>query len=55
MPKTHLKTFCTLLTLLLLLDGCDSTPKIRPLAAGATLLAFGDSLTHGGNDLLRRQ
>ena len=47
MLKTRLKILVTLLTLLLLLAGCDAKPAIRPLAPGATILAFGDSLTHG--------
>ncbi len=47
MPNSRPHTLFTLLTLLLLLAGCDAKPAIRPLAAGATILAFGDSLTHG--------
>ncbi len=40
-PKTFYLFFC------LVLFGCDSRPKIAPLAGDATILAFGDSLTHG--------
>jgi len=36
-----------LLAMLLFLSGCDSSPQIRTLPPGATILAFGDSLTHG--------
>jgi lysophospholipase L1-like esterase len=31
----------------LLVGGCDSGPKITPLDQSSTILAFGDSLTHG--------
>ncbi|AMV70523.1 arylesterase [Desulfuromonas sp. DDH964] len=47
MSKLRLHILFTLFSLLLLLPGCDAKPKIRPLASGATILAFGDSLTHG--------
>ena len=36
-----------LLLAILLLGGCDSSPRITALPPGATILAFGDSLTHG--------
>jgi len=47
MLKIRLIILFTLLATLPLLASCDSTPPIRPLASGATVLAFGDSLTHG--------
>jgi len=46
MLKSRLKTLFVLLPLLLL-AGCDARSTIRSLAPGATVLAFGDSLTHG--------
>lgn len=40
--------FClSVLTLGLLLTGCDESPRHAPLQAGATVIAFGDSVTHG--------
>lgn len=41
--------YCLLFFILLLNDGCSAPtqPKLRPLAKGATILAFGDSLTFG--------
>ncbi|WP_033423323.1 arylesterase [Geopsychrobacter electrodiphilus] len=47
MLKFRLTTLFALLPLLLLFASCDAKPTIRPLAPGATILAFGDSLTHG--------
>lgn len=44
-PKRH--SLLLLLFLLLVAAGCGKTPAIRPLAADATVLAFGDSLTAG--------
>jgi len=35
------------LVLLLVLSGCDRTPAIRPLTGDTTIVAFGDSITHG--------
>jgi lysophospholipase L1-like esterase len=47
MLKTILNRLSALLIVLLLFASCDSAPQIRPLAPGATVLAFGDSLTRG--------
>ena len=40
-------TFVSLVLFCLLLNSCDSTPKIAPLDDSSVILAFGDSLTHG--------
>ncbi len=35
------------MTVLLLLVGCPSRPKVPPIPPGGTVLAFGDSITYG--------
>lgn len=43
------KRFLTLTTLLLmvLFSACEKGPQVKPLTAASTIVAFGDSLTHG--------
>ena len=45
-PQQHCRLGIALL-LCLLLPGCEEPPRYRPLLEGATVLAFGDSVTHG--------
>lgn len=47
MYKTYICALIILVTGVLLSSGCSRVPQLPLLAADATILAFGDSITHG--------